>query len=136
MEYLLNVYSRLAINFTYGDGVWLFDQNDNRYLDLIAGIGVTILGHNHPKITSTISQQAAKLIHSSNLVQIPQQEILAQMLVNLSGMPSKVFFNNSGAETVETAIKLIRLYGHSKNINNPKIIVMERAFHGRTIATL
>ncbi|MGD0466384.1 MAG: aspartate aminotransferase family protein [Gammaproteobacteria bacterium] len=137
MEYLLNVYSRLEINFTHGEGVWLFDQHANRYLDLIAGLGVTILGHNHPKITSAICQQAAKLIHSSNMVQIPKQEILAKMLVHLSGIKhAKVFFNNSGAEAVETAIKLIRLYGHSKNINNPKIIVMEKAFHGRTIATL
>jgi acetylornithine aminotransferase len=137
MEYLLNVYSRLEINFTHGEGVWLFDQHANRYLDLIAGLGVTILGHNHPKITSAICQQAAKLIHSSNMVQIPQQKILAKMLVHLSGIKhAKVFFNNSGAEAVETAIKLIRLYGHSKNINNPKIIVMEKAFHGRTIATL
>ena len=136
MEHLLNVYSRLNVNFTHGDGVWLFDQHDNRYLDLIAGLGVTILGHNHPKITSIICQQAAKLIHTSNMVQIPQQEILAKMLVNLSGMHAKVFFNNSGAETVETAIKLIRLYGHSKNITEPKIIVMEKAFHGRSIATL
>ncbi len=135
-EYLLNVYARLAINFTHGDGIWLFDQNANRYLDLIAGLGVTILGHNHPNITSTICKQAAKLIHSSNMVQVPQQAALAKILVNIYGAPAKVFFNNSGAEAMETALKLIRLYGHSRNINDPKIIVMERAFHGRTIATL
>ncbi len=137
-EYLLEVYAALPVSFTHGDGIWLFDEQDNRYLDLISGLGVTILGHNHPKITDTICQQASKLLHASNMVQISQQAMLAKMLVTLSGMPpkSKVFFSNSGAESIEAVIKLTRLYGHSKNIDNPKIIVMENAFHGRTIAAL
>jgi acetylornithine/N-succinyldiaminopimelate aminotransferase len=135
-KYLLNVYSRLPIDFTHGQGAWLFDQNSKRYLDLISGLGVSILGHNHPAIISTIYQQASKLIHSSNIVQINQQGYLAKLLVELFERPAKVFFNNSGAEAIETALKLIRLYANNKNINNPKIIVMERAYHGRTIATL
>lgn len=135
-NYLLNVYSRLPINFTHGQGVWLFDQNSNRYLDLISGLGVSILGHNHPAIISTIYQQASKLIHSSNMVQINQQEQLAKLLVELFEQPAKVFFNNSGSEAIETALKLTRLYANHKNINNPKIVVMERAYHGRTIAAL
>lgn len=140
---LLNSYTPLPISFKHGSGVWLFDNNDNRYLDLVAGMGATILGHSHPKITTTITNQCTKLLHVSNLVEIPEQAILAKMLANLSGLnssinnqPAKMFFTNSGTEAIETAIKLTRLYGHSKNINNPKIIVMEHAYHGRTLAAL
>lgn len=138
---LLNVYNHLPISFTHGKGVWLFDEHGNRYLDLICGLGVTILGHNHPVITTKICEQATKLIHSSNMVTIPQQTTLANMLVKFTGITTtettaKVFFNNSGSEAVETALKLVRLYGHHKNIYDPKIIIIERAFHGRTIATL
>lgn len=133
---LLPVYTRLPINFTHGDGVWLFDAQSNRYLDLISCMAVSPLGHNNKLITSTICQQSNKIIHSSNMVTIPEQERLANLLVTCYQQPAKVFFNNSGNEAVETAIKLARLYGHSKNISRAKIIVMEKAFHGRSIATL
>lgn len=133
---LLPVYKRLPIHFTHGDGVWLFDAQSNRYLDLISCMAVSPLGHNNKIITSVICQQANKLIHSSNMVTIPEQERLANLLIECYKQPGKVFFNNSGNEAVETAIKLARLYGHSKNISNAKIIVMEKAFHGRSIATL
>lgn len=133
---LLPVYQRLPISFTHGDGVWLCDAQSNRYLDLISCMAVAPLGHNNKIITSTIQHQANKLIHSSNTVTIPEQEKLADLLVECYQQPAKVFFNNSGNEAVETAIKLARLYGHSKTINHAKIIVMERAFHGRSIATL
>ena len=142
-ECLLNSYTPLPVNFEYGNGVWLFDKNNKRYLDLISGLGVTGLGHSNPKIITAISNQSAKLLHVSNLVQVPQQAILAKMLVTLAGLYSttnnlsaKVFFSNSGTEAIEAAIKLTRLYGHSKNITNPKIIVMDNAYHGRTLAAL
>lgn len=141
--HLLNAYTPLPISFAYGKGVWLFDSKGNRYLDLVAGMGATILGHVHPKITDTIINQCNKLLHVSNLVEIPEQAILARMLATLSGLnsainnqPAKMFFTNSGAEAVETAIKLTRLYGNSKKIANPKIIVMHNAYHGRTLAAL
>lgn len=136
-EHLLNSYTPLPISFAYGDGAWLFDQHNNRYLDLIAGMGVTILGHSHPTIITTINAQSTKLLHVSNLVTINQQATLANILANIAGMPAaKMFFTNSGTEAIETAIKLTRLYGNSKNIGNPKIIVMENAYHGRTLAAL
>lgn len=133
---LLKVYSRLPIAFTHGEGVWLFDKNSNRYLDLISCMAIAPLGHNNQLVTENICYQTKKIIHSSNMVTIPEQEMLANMLVDIYGHPAKVFFNNSGNEAVETAIKLARLYGHNKNIQQAKIIVMERAFHGRSIATL
>lgn len=133
---LLDTYSQLPVSFESGEGSWLFDLDGNKYLDAYCGIAVTGLGHNHPAITKVIQSQAAKVIHVSNLVTIPQQIELADLLVKVAGMEAKVFFNNSGAEAVETALKLARLYGHSKNIESPKIIVMEGSFHGRTIATI
>lgn len=135
-NHLLNVYNQLPIHFEYGKGAWLFDAAGNKYLDAFSGIAVTGLGHNHPAVTATIQQQAAKLLHISNVVEIPQQSALADLLVEVAGMDAKVFFNNSGAEAVETALKLARLYGHSKNIESPKIAVMQGAFHGRTFATI
>ncbi|HNV89116.1 MAG TPA: aspartate aminotransferase family protein [Methylotenera sp.] len=135
MSHLMNTYGRQPITFTHGEGVWLWDESGNKYLDALAGVAVNGLGHAHPKLTKAISEQAAKLIHVSNIYHIAEQEQLADKLAELSGM-DKVFFCNSGCEANEAAIKLARLYGHNKGIHNPEIIVMERAFHGRTMATL
>jgi acetylornithine aminotransferase len=135
MENLMNTYTRLPVTFVKGKGVWLWDDQDKRYLDALAGIAVCGLGHCHPKFVKAISEQAGMLIHTSNLYHIDKQEKLANKLAVLSGM-NKAFFCNSGAEANETAIKLARLYGHNKGIDLPTIIVMEQSFHGRTMATL
>lgn len=135
-NHLAHTYNQLPIQFERGEGAYLYDTAGKKYLDAYCGIAVTSLGHNHPAVTKTIQTQAAKIIHASNLVEIPQQIELSNMLVSLAGFDGEVFFNNSGAEAVETAIKLARLYGHSKNIAVPKVVVMEGAFHGRTIATI
>jgi len=132
---LMNTYSRLPVTFVRGEGVWLWDDKGDRYLDALAGIAVCGLGHCHPRLTKAICEQAGTLIHTSNLFHIDRQEQLAARLVELSGMDN-VFFCNSGAESNETAIKLARLYGHNKGITLPTIVVMERSFHGRTMATL
>lgn len=132
---LITTYNPLPLAFTHGEGVWLYDEDSNRYLDAISGIAVCGLGHAHPDVTQTIQQQAAKLIHTSNLFHIKEQEKLAKKLTEMTGM-QQVFFGNSGAEANEAAIKLTRLYGHKKGIETPTIIVMERAFHGRTMASL
>lgn len=132
---LMNTYGRQSISFVKGEGCWLTDQQGRRYFDAISGIGVNNLGHSHPAVTTAIQQQAATLIHTSNLYQIELQSQLAQRLRTLSGM-DKVFFSNSGAEANEAAIKLARLYGHQKGIAKPKIITMQKSFHGRTMATL
>ncbi len=134
-QHLMNTYSRQPVTFTHGHGVWLYDQQGNKYLDALSGVAVNGLGHAHPKLVSAISEQAAKLIHVSNIYHIAEQERLADKLCEISGM-DKVFFCNSGCEANEAAIKLARLYGHQKGIANPEIIVMEKAFHGRTLATL
>lgn len=134
-HYLMPTYNRQPILFTRGEGCWLFDDAGNRYLDGIAGIAVCNLGHCHPAVTRTLSEQAATLVHTSNLYRIGPQEQLATLLCQTAGM-EKAFFSNSGAEANEAAIKLARLYGHKKGIDNPTIIVMESAFHGRTLATL
>jgi acetylornithine/N-succinyldiaminopimelate aminotransferase len=135
MSHVMNTYARQPVAFARGEGIWLWDVNGKRYMDALAGIAVSSLGHGHPKLVKAISDQAAKLIHVSNLVQIPEQEALADKLCEISGMDN-VFVCNSGAEANECAIKLARFYGHKKGITNPTIIVMEKAFHGRTLATL
>ena len=135
MSHLMNTYSRQPITFTHGKGVWLWDAQGNQYLDALAGVAVNGLGHAHPKLVKAISEQAAKLIHVSNIYHIAEQQALADKLAEISGM-DKVFFCNSGCEANEAAIKIARLYGHNKGVENPEIIVMERAFHGRTMATL
>lgn len=132
---LMNTYGTRALTFVRGEGSWLFDAAGKRYLDAISGIAVCGLGHAHPAVAATLAQQAATLVHTSNLYNIPQQEKLGETLCRLSGM-DKVFFGNSGAEANECAIKLARLYGHKREIENPVIIVMESSFHGRTLATL
>lgn len=135
MSHLMNTYARQPVSFVKGEGVWLYDAEGNRYLDALAGVAVNGLGHAHPKLVKAISAQAAKLIHVSNVYHINEQEQLADKLCEISGM-DKVFFCNSGCEANEASIKLARLYGHNKGIKNPEIIVMERSFHGRTLATL
>lgn len=132
---LITTYSPLPVAFTHGEGVWLYDEKGKAYLDGLSGIAVCGLGHAHPEVTKTIQSQAAKLLHTSNGFHIKEQELLAEKLTKLSGM-EQVFFANSGAEVNEAAIKLSRLYGHKKGIETPSMIVMERAFHGRTMATL
>ncbi len=135
MSHLMNTYARLPLAFTHGEGVWLWDSNGKRYLDALAGIAVNTLGHAHPRLTKALNAQIGKLMHVSNLYQIPEQEALADKLCAISGM-REVFLCNSGGEANEAAIKLARLYGHNKGIAAPSIIVMEKAFHGRTLATL
>ncbi|BBL35467.1 acetylornithine aminotransferase [Nitrosomonas stercoris] len=131
----MNTYAQLPVTFTKGEGVWLWDDQGNRYLDALSGIAVCGVGHCHPRLTKALCEQAATLVHTSNLYHIQNQEQLADRLADLSGL-EKVFFCNSGAESNEAAIKLARLYGHNQGVELPTIIVMEHSFHGRTIATL
>ena len=131
----MNTYMRQPVTFTKGEGVWLWDTTGEKYLDALAGVAVNGLGHAHPKLVAAISEQAAKLIHVSNVYQIAEQDALADKLCAISGM-DKVFFCNSGCEANEASIKLARLYGHNKGISSPEIIVMDKSFHGRTMATL
>lgn len=132
---LMATYNRLPVSFERGDGVWLWDTQGKRYLDALSGIAVCGLGHAHPAIQKAICDQAATLLHTSNLYQIPLQEKLAEKLVALSGM-QQAFFSNSGAEANEAAIKIARFYGNQKGVQTPTIVVMEKSFHGRTLATL
>jgi acetylornithine aminotransferase len=131
----MNTYGRLAVAFERGEGAWLWDTAGKRYLDALAGVAVCGLGHCHPQFTTALQAQVAKLVHTSNIYQITLQERLADRLAAISGMDS-VFFCNSGCEANEAAIKIARLYGHQKGIESPAIVVMEKAFHGRTMATL
>ncbi len=131
----MNTYARLPVAFTHGKGAWLWDSNGKRYLDALAGIAVNTLGHAHPRFTAALNAQIGKLIHVSNLYQVREQEQLADKLCVLSNM-QEVFLCNSGCEANEAAIKLARMFGHNKGIEIPSIIVMEKAFHGRTLATL
>ncbi|GID08991.1 aspartate aminotransferase family protein [Pseudomonas sp. 008] len=132
---LMSTYQPLALSFSKGLGTRLWDQAGREYLDAVAGVAVTNVGHSHPRIVSAISEQAGLLLHTSNLYSIDWQQRLAQKLVRLSGM-ERAFFNNSGAEANETALKLARLYGWHKGIEQPQVVVMENAFHGRTLGTL
>ena len=135
MSHLMNTYARQNITFTHGEGVWLWDVNGKRYLDALSGIAVNTLGHAHPRFTAALSAQIGKLIHTSNLYQVREQELIADKLCEISGM-QEVFMCNSGCEANEAAIKLARMYGNQRGIDTPTIIVMEKAFHGRTLATL
>ncbi len=128
-------YLRSDVTFEKGQGVWLWDNHNKRYLDAIAGIAVCNLGHAHPAVHESICQQSKKLLHTSNLYHIDVQEKLAERLIAKSGLDN-AFFCNSGAEANEAAIKIARLYGKEKNIQTPTIITMKRSFHGRTMATL
>ena len=131
----MNTYKPAPVAFTHGEGAWLYTSDGRKLLDALAGIAVSGLGHAHPKLVKAIAEQAAKIIHTSNLVNVPEQASLADKLCALADMDN-VFFGNSGAEANECAIKLARFYGHQRGIANPQIIVMERAWHGRTLATL
>lgn len=135
MSHLMNTYARLPVAFSHGEGSWLVDTDGKRYLDALSGIAVSTLGHNHPDLVASIAAQAARVLHTSNLYRIPLQEQLSDRLAAVSGM-DEVFFCNSGCEANEAAIKLARFYGHQQGVDNPAIIVMEKAFHGRTLATL
>ncbi len=135
VSYLMNTYGRLPVTFVKGNGVWLWDDQGVRYLDALSGIAVCGIGHCHPILARALCEQASTLIHTSNVYHIRNQELLAERLIGLSGM-GKAFFCNSGAEANEAAIKLARLYGHHRGTSLPTIIVMERSFHGRTMATL
>ena len=132
---VMPTYAPQPVAFERGEGAWLFDTDGRRYLDCLSGIAVNTLGHNHPKLVAAICDQASKIMHCSNLFEIPLRQKLAERLVELSGM-SNVFFCNSGLEANEAAIKLARLYGHNRGIEMPEIVVYEHAFHGRSLATL
>jgi len=132
---LMDTYNRIPIAIERGEGCWLFDTNGNKYFDTFSGIAVCGLGHNHHAVVAAIKDQAGRLMHCSNTYHIPLQSLLAHELCAISSM-DKAFFTNSGAEANETAIKLARQYGHQQGMLKPNIIVMENAFHGRTMATL
>ena len=134
-SYLMRAYARQPVSFTRGSGARLWDQQGVEYLDAIAGVAVTSLGHANTEIAQVIAEQAGTLLHTSNVFRIDWQEQLGERLCALTGM-EKAFFCNSGAEANEAALKLARLYGHHKQVAQPQILVMENAFHGRTIATL
>ena len=131
----MNTYGRLPIALSHGKGVRLWDVNGKQYLDALGGIAVNTLGHGHPRLVPALQDQVAKLIHTSNYVHIPLQEELAARLCELSGM-SNAFFCNSGLEANEAAIKIARKFGHDRGNTEPEIMVFERAFHGRSLATL
>ncbi len=134
-EHLISAYNSLPVSFTRGDGIYLWNADGKQYLDALCGISVTSLGHNYPAVTEAIQQQAAILLHTSNIYTIEWQQKLADKICQLSTM-DRAFFCNSGAEANEAAIKLARLYGHQRGIKDPQIVVMEHSFHGRTMATL
>ena len=135
MSHVMNTYARLPVAFSHGQGNRIIDTEGKEYLDALSGIAVSTLGHAHPKLVSAIAGQAGRMLHTSNLYQIREQEQLSDKLAARSGM-QEIFFCNSGCEANEAAIKLARFYGHKKGIETPTIIVMEKAFHGRTMATL
>ena len=135
MSNLMSNYSPLEVTFVKGEGCWLTDSNGDKYLDALSGIGVVNLGHCHPTVTKNLVNQSQKLLHTSNVYRIDNQEKLAKNLCDLAKM-DKVFFSNSGAEANEAAIKIARLYARSKNIENPIILTASQSFHGRTMATL
>ncbi len=133
--HVMNTYGRVPIALSHGQGCRVWDVNGKCYLDALGGIAVNTLGHNHPKLVPALQDQIAKLIHSSNYYHVPNQEVLASKLVDLSGL-TNVFFCSSGLEANEAALKLARKFGHDKGIERPEIVVYEKAFHGRSIATL
>ncbi|ALF58937.1 aspartate aminotransferase family protein [Psychrobacter urativorans] len=134
-HYLMPTYNRQPISFTRGSGSWLYTQDDTPYLDALTGIAVCGLGHCHPQVTDAIQQQAATLVHTSNLYRIDWQERAGAALCTAAQMDS-VFFANSGAEANEAALKLARLYAYQQGFKRPKVIVMEQSFHGRTLLSL
>ncbi len=133
--HVMNTYGRLPIALSHGQGCRVWDVNGREYLDALGGIAVNTLGHNHPKLVAALQDQVTKLIHTSNYYHVPLQEELAKLLVERSGM-TNVFFCSTGLEANEAALKLARKFGHDKGIERPEIVVYEKAFHGRSIATL
>ena len=133
--HLMNTYARLPLALSHGQGAWVWDSEGKRYLDGLSGIAVNTLGHAHPRLVAALRDQIGKLIHTSNLYEIPLQDALADRLCAISGA-DRAFFCNSGLEANEAAIKLARLWGHQRGIGRPEIVVYERAFHGRSLATL
>jgi acetylornithine aminotransferase len=135
MSHVMNTYARQPVAFVRGQGVWLWDEAGRKYLDALAGIAVNTLGHNHPRLTRALTEQIGRIIHTSNLFQNPLQEQAADRIAGITGL-EEVFFCNSGLEANEAAIKVARKYGHDRGVKEPAIIVMEKAFHGRSLATL
>ena len=133
--HVMNTYGRLPLALSHGQGCRVWDVNGKAYLDALGGIAVNTLGHNHPKLVPALQEQISRLIHTSNYYHIPLQEALAAKLVELSGM-TNVFFCSTGLEANEAALKLARKFGHDKGIERPEIVVYDKAFHGRSIATL
>ena len=133
--HVMNTYGRLPIALSHGQGCRVWDVNGKQYLDGLGGIAVNTLGHNHPRLVPALQDQIGKIMHSSNYYHVPGQEVLAAKLVELSGL-TNVFFCSTGLEANEAALKLARKFGHDKGINRPEIVVYEKAFHGRSIATL
>jgi len=134
-DHLMNTYARIPVAFARGEGAWLWDENGRRYLDAVSGLGVTALGHAHPKVSAVICEQARLLMHTANLARIPWQEELGDRLAEISGL-ERAFIANSGTEVIECALKIVRLAGHARGYDLPGVIVMENSFHGRTLAAL
>jgi acetylornithine/N-succinyldiaminopimelate aminotransferase len=134
-EHVMNTYGRLPVSFTHGQGLQMWDTHGKRYLDGLAGIAVNTLGHGHPKLVPALQDQIAKMIHCCNYYHVGEQELLAQKLTELSGL-TNAFFCSTGLEANEAAIKMARKFGYDKGITRPEIVVYEKAFHGRSIATL
>lgn len=132
---LMPTYARMDVAFERGEGPWLFDADGRRYLDFGTGIAVSALGHSHPRLVKAIQEQAAKVIHTSNLYRIPGQEAAAEKLV-ANTFADTVFFGNSGAEALELALKIARRFHQSRGVDKHRVIVARNAFHGRTLATL
>jgi acetylornithine/N-succinyldiaminopimelate aminotransferase len=135
MSHVMDTYARLPVAFVRGQGAWLWDEGGRKYLDALAGIAVNTLGHNHPRLTRALTEQIGRVIHTSNLFRQPLQEAAADRVAEISGL-DEVFFCNSGLEANEAAIKIARKYGHARGVSEPAIVVMEKAFHGRSLATL
>ncbi len=135
MSHVMNTYARQPVAFVRGQGAWLWDAAGKKYLDGLAGIAVNTLGHNHPRLVRALGEQIGRVIHTSNLFQAPLQEQAAERIAQITGL-DEVFFCNSGLEANEAALKVARKYGHERGVGEPAIIVMEKAFHGRSLATL
>ncbi len=135
MSHVMNTYARQPVAFVRGQGVWLWDEAGKKYLDALSGIAVNTLGHNHPRLVRALTEQIGRVMHTSNLFQMPLQEQAADRIAQITGL-DEVFFCNSGLEANEAALKVARKYGHDRGIAEPAIIVMEKAFHGRSLATL
>lgn len=135
MSHLFNTYARMPVSMVRGEGAWLYDDQQRRYLDALSGIAVCSLGHAHPRLAEVIADQAKTLLHTANIVRIPQQEDLADALCRISGL-DQAFIANSGAEAIECALKLARRYAHERGVERPAVLVTSDSFHGRTLAAM